>query len=132
MSRLIQFNQEDGKVVDIIKLRDDATATNIAVIDGKFPEHEYKSGYVANLHYNAEEGLHYEYCPVEPIDEDEQYIDADTALSIILTTVDEAEDEGNVSGNIQPLRTQLTKKQAKEIGKIYKKIKNDEQITESK
>ena len=54
---IIQING-DGKVVDIMKARADATAEAMKVV-GDIPTYEPKRGYRGELMYNSEQGLYW-------------------------------------------------------------------------
>ena len=64
--KIIQVNE--GKVVDIMRARDDATTENIIVVS-EIPVCEPQEGYNGVLMYSADAGLYWEYDAV-PTDEE--------------------------------------------------------------
>jgi hypothetical protein len=63
--KIIQFVNDT--VVDIINVREDATADTIAIVDS-IPTFEPKEGYNGVLKYSAENGLYWEYISWEAVD----------------------------------------------------------------
>lgn len=70
----------NNNVVDILRVRDDATNDTIKVVS-EIPAFEHKDGYSGVLKFDDEQGLYWEY--VENIPDDEQEVSAEELKTMI-------------------------------------------------
>lgn len=79
--KFIQYNSE-GKVVDIINARSDATMDSLALVDG-IPAFTPRDGYNGVLMYNAEQGLYWDYVAA-PVNEEPTVEEKAAAYDILM------------------------------------------------